>query len=121
MSNTSEQSLAFDQGYEGTFDENGQPHGKGRMKFKDDDDFDRNVYEGEWIHGQMSGQGQMSFVSGDIYEGVFNNGVPHGPGRFTYVSGDVSSCFYERVILFSIYLHYILVSVRWKLQISRMG
>ena len=46
MSNTSEQSLAFDQGYEGTFDENGQPHGKGRMKFKDDDDFDRNVYDG---------------------------------------------------------------------------
>ena len=90
MSNTSEQSLAFDQGYEGTFDENGQPHGKGRMKFKDDDDFDRNVYEGEWIHGQMSGQGQMSFVSGDVYDGTFLEGVPHGPGQFTYASGDVS-------------------------------
>ena len=90
MSNTSEQSLAFDQGYEGTFDENGQPHGKGRMKFKDEDDFDRNVYEGEWIHGQMSGQGQMSFVSGDVYDGTFLEGVPHGPGQFTYASGDVS-------------------------------
>ena len=90
MSSTSDKSLAFDQAYEGSFDENGQPNGKGRLKFKDDDDFDRNVYEGEWIHGQMSGQGQMSFVSGDIYDGSFLEGVPHGPGQFTYASGDVS-------------------------------
>ena len=109
------------EGYDGPIDDEGQPHGKGQFRFKDDDAFDRKFYEGEWLHGQMSGQGQMSFVSGDIYEGVFNNGVPHGPGRFTYASGDVSSCFYEGVNLFSIYLHCILVSVRWKLQISRMG
>ena len=87
MSNTSEQSLAFDQGYEGTFDENGQPHGKGRMKFKDDDDFDRNVYEGEWIHGQMSGQGQMSFVSGDVYDGEWSKNEFEGDGVYTYANG----------------------------------
>ena len=79
------------EGYDGPIDDEGQPHGKGQFRFKDDDAFDRKFYEGEWLHGQMSGQGQMSFVSGDIYEGVFNNGVPHGPGRFTYASGDVSS------------------------------
>ena len=39
----------------------------------------------------MTGQGQMSFVSGDVYDGSFLDGVPHGPGRFTYASGDVSS------------------------------
>ena len=43
----------------------------------------------------MTGQGQMSFVSGDVYDGSFLNGVPHGPGRFTYASGDVSSKSYS--------------------------
>merc|ERR1712156_843564 len=83
------------EGYDGPIDDEGQPHGKGQFRFKDDDAFDRKFYEGEWLHGQMSGQGQMSFVSGDIYEGVFNNGVPHGPGRFTYASGDVETADFE--------------------------
>ena len=74
-------------------------HGKGRLKFKAEDDFDRNVYEGEWIHGQMSGQGQMAFVSGDIYDGNFLEGVPHGPGQFTYASGDVSEALIQLKIL----------------------
>ena len=47
----------------------------------------------------MTGQGQMSFVSGDVYDGSFLDGVPHGPGRFTYASGDVSSKIIFRILL----------------------
>jgi hypothetical protein len=91
MSTSSEATLAFEEDYNGELDTDGLPNGKGHFKFKDGDAIDRKIYEGEWIQGQMTGQGQMSFVSGDVYDGSFLDGVPHGPGRFTYASGDVSS------------------------------
>ena len=95
MSTSSEATLAFEEDYNGERDTDGLPNGKGHFKFKDGDAIDRKIYEGEWIQGQMTGQGQMSFVSGDVYDGSFLDGVPHGPGRFTYASGDVSSKSYS--------------------------
>lgn len=55
--------------YEGELDANGLPHGKGKALFVD------RSYEGGFVHGEMEGQGVMTFNSGNrTFLGRFENG-----------------------------------------------
>ena len=56
---------------------------------------DRKYYQGQFVDGKLSGQGQMVFASGDIYDGGVEDGIPHGRGVFTYGSGDVETAEWE--------------------------
>ena len=52
--------------YEGERDTEGEPHGKGTMKYATGD-----RYEGEWKHGEEDGWGTWKSAGGDAYEGEF--------------------------------------------------
>jgi len=67
--------------YEGTF-KDGKQHGTGTYRLP-------NGYEytGEWVEGEISGQGMAKFPNGSIYEGSFANGKPHGRGKITFADG----------------------------------
>ncbi len=82
--------------YKGETDENGLPHGEGKMKYENDPkkshywlgyaDYDvaPKRYEGEWCHGVRSGKGKMVFeaqgCSHYSYDGEWVNGLPEGSG-----------------------------------------
>lgn len=67
--------------YEGTF-KDGLQHGTGSYKLP-------NGYEytGEWVEGEIRGQGTARFPNGSIYEGEFANGKPEGEGKITFADG----------------------------------
>jgi hypothetical protein len=44
---------------------NGQPHGKGILKFNDG-----SVYEGTFENGTRTGYGKMIWPNGEVYEGA---------------------------------------------------
>ena len=80
--------------YRGETDENGLPHGQGKMKYASkggcywlgyaDYDVAPKRYEGEWCHGVRSGKGKMVFEAGGCshysYDGEWVNGLPEGSG-----------------------------------------
>ena len=68
--------------YEGHFNENGVPHGEGKITYEEGD-----VYEGELVDGKRSGKGKMTYKNGNIYEGEWAEDVRHGHGSLTYPSG----------------------------------
>lgn len=81
--------LTFPDGdvYEGET-EDGIPHGKGKLTFKNGAD----EYEGDFNNGKMTGKGKRKWLNGYEYEGDFVNAVPHGKGKETNRSG---TCVYE--------------------------
>ena len=76
-------SKQFDNGgvYEGAF-RNGLQHGQGTFRMP-------NGYEytGDWVDGEIMGQGVARFANGSVYEGSFAKGKPEGLGKITYVDG----------------------------------
>ena len=74
----------------------GRPHGEGTLTYTDSDPMQRYKYDGKWADGLQSGNGSMSFKSGDVYRGEFKEGVPHGKGEFRYVNGDVETAVWDR-------------------------
>ncbi|MBP3498157.1 MAG: hypothetical protein J6K33_10040 [Alistipes sp.] len=80
--------------YRGETDENGLPHGMGKMKYASNNgcywlgyaDYDvaPKRYEGEWCHGVRSGNGKMVFEASGCshysYDGEWVNGLPEGKG-----------------------------------------
>lgn len=104
--------------WEGPFNEDGLPHGKGSMKYppppagedeeeKPGDMFDGNmvngkrvgagkytwsngtVFEGSYMDGKKNGKGKWSFPDKSLYEGDFVEDHMEGDGLFTYGSGDM--------------------------------
>ena len=65
--------------YHGQRDEEGNPHGKGRMKLANGD-----AYDGEWEAGQMHGHGTHKWVSGAVYVGQWVAGVREGAGKYSW-------------------------------------
>ena len=67
--------------YEGTF-RGGVQHGTGTYRLP-------NGYEytGEWVDGEIRGQGRAVFPDGSIYEGSFAAGRPEGFGMITFADG----------------------------------
>ena len=64
--------------YEGTW-LNGEFHGKGVLKFSNEDQF-----QGQWENGQLHGQGLQFFADGNKYEGSFIKGKRQGAGTIRW-------------------------------------
>ena len=56
--------------------------------YNEDDAMGRHKYDGGWSEGLQSGEGVMTFKSGDTYQGEFKENLPDGKGEFIYVNGD---------------------------------
>ena len=56
----------------------------------------KDVYEGEWLAGQMHGRGRRVFRDGTIYDGAWRAGVQHGRGLELFPSGSVYEGEFER-------------------------
>jgi len=67
--------------YKGTF-RHGQQHGTGTYTLP-------NGYEytGEWVNGEIRGQGVARFPNGSVYEGEFAKGQPNGIGKIVFTDG----------------------------------
>lgn len=63
-----------------------EPHGIGKLTFGNGE-----VYEGNFVHGRMTGEGKRTFVDGSSVEGNFTNGIINGKGKHTFPNGN----FYE--------------------------
>jgi len=69
--------------YEGTF-RGGLQHGTGSYRLP-------NGYEytGDWVDGEIKGQGVARFPNGSVYEGHFEKGKPEGRGRIVFSDGGI--------------------------------
>ena len=63
--------------------QNGKPHGKGRLTLTD-----KRFYDGEFKFGKLDGQGSSIINEGHKYIGEFKDGKMHGQGTFTNVFGN---------------------------------
>lgn len=70
--------------YNGHFEE-GNFHGKGKIKFFEDG----HEYEGDFEKGEITGLGRCKWTNGDIYEGQMEKGKMNGNGRYTYTNGQI--------------------------------
>lgn len=88
---------------------NGEPDGRGVMKFKDGGVYtgrwtdgnphgrgvsthpDGSRYEGDWDKGWVHGHGTLLTRKGDTYVGKFINGLYDGEGTLTYKNGKVET------------------------------
>jgi hypothetical protein len=68
--------------YTGYVDENGEPHGRGKLEVENGD-----VYEGEWKNGKRHGQGVYTWAQGDLYTGPWRKNKRHGHGVFVWSDG----------------------------------
>jgi hypothetical protein len=60
----------------------GKIHGKGKMDFHNGD-----KYTGDWIDGNMTGQGVSTLANGTRSEGQFKDNRMHGKGTMDYANG----------------------------------
>ena len=67
--------------YEGTF-LNGRQHGKGTYRLPSGFE-----YSGDWVEGEITGQGTARYPNGSVYEGAFLKGQPEGKGKITAPDG----------------------------------
>jgi hypothetical protein len=44
-------------------------------------------YTGDWVEGQITGEGVARYPNGSVYEGAFLEGRPHGQGRMVFADG----------------------------------
>eukprot|EP00762_Andalucia_godoyi_P007347 ANDGO_01520.mRNA.1 Phosphatidylinositol 4-phosphate 5-kinase 6 len=70
--------------FQGSRNEEGYPHGKGRASFRTG-----YLYDGDWSLGKFHGLGTLSFPDGSVYEGELHEGTITGHGKFSYVDGSV--------------------------------
>ena len=71
----------------------GQPHGKGKMFWKDG-----SFYDGEWEKGVIDGFGTKK-TPGLYYEGFFKDGHKYGKGKNIFGDGEVHEGDYENGLL----------------------
>ncbi|TAG18822.1 MAG: 2-isopropylmalate synthase, partial [Rhodobacterales bacterium] len=67
--------------YEGAF-KDGRQHGTGTYRLPSGFE-----YSGDWIEGEIVGQGTARYPNGSVYEGAFLNGQPDGNGKITAPDG----------------------------------
>ena len=68
--------------FDGTADENGKPHGFGRLEYAN------GVYNGDFKHGEFHGRGKLVLKNGHTYDGQFKNGKQDGEGHM--IKGNVT-------------------------------
>jgi hypothetical protein len=66
--------------YDGDW-ENGKPHGRGTMVYKQDDKRNRVKYEGQWKNGLRHGKGKLTWKSGETYDGDWKDDKREGWGK----------------------------------------
>ena len=71
----------------------GEPHGKGKMFWKDG-----SFYDGEWEKGVIDGFGTKK-TPGLYYEGFFKDGHKYGKGKNIFGDGEVHEGDYENGLL----------------------
>ena len=49
--------------------------------------FNKEVYKGNWINGERTGQGKYTYFDGSIYQGNWLKGIRQGQGDFTTATG----------------------------------
>jgi len=73
---------------------NDKRHGKGKMEYYEDDDFEdisfEGVYEGKWVNDKRHGRGVMKFYRGrkvceGVYDGEWVNDKREGTGTMTFI------------------------------------
>ena len=60
----------------------------GRYKVELDATYKGDVLEGEFLNGDLHGQGTYTHANGDKYVGEYKDGVKHGQGTYTHADGD---------------------------------
>lgn len=97
--------------YEGSYNNKGEKHGAGVMKWSNGDVFkgtfvndkrrghgtiefnsvnqDGGEYVGEWLDDKMHGCGTRRYPNGDMHVGNFHEGKREGEGRFYFSNGDM--------------------------------
>ena len=70
--------------YIGCLDYEGNPSGHGIMTFDNG-----QVYDGDWLRGEMEGSGVMTFDDGQVYDGGWVRGEMEGSGVMTDSNGQV--------------------------------
>jgi hypothetical protein len=75
--------------YEGEI-ANGEPNGKGVVKFDDG-----TIFEGTFIDGVPNGKCKRTSTDGETFEGTFRNGCPHGKCRCTLANGNYLESMYD--------------------------
>ena len=76
--------LAHKYKYEGEYNTEGQPEGRGTARWPDGE-----MYEGEWRAGQKEGRGAITHPNGDVYDGEWRAGKKEGRGICTLASGAI--------------------------------
>lgn len=61
---------------------NGQMHGDGKLEYRDG-----WTYEGGFIKGTLDGEGTLSYPDGTVFTGQFRDGVMSGPGTLRFTDG----------------------------------
>ena len=94
--------------YIGEHDKYGRPHGIGKMSYGGCDHHMQAehqhsqesfacprhcsgplCYDGTFFHGDLQGQGKMTFMDGKIYHGEFYRSMMAGNGKMTYLDGRI--------------------------------
>ena len=44
-------------------------------------------YTGQWVNGEIQGQGIAQYPNGSLFEGQFTDGKPNGQGTITFADG----------------------------------
>ena len=63
----------------------GMPNGRGLLEYEETGHW----FEGDWIHGRLTGYGRLSNGDGYFYEGGLKNHYLHGIGVMTFADGRV--------------------------------
>ena len=75
--------LRFKEGrYEGEVNKAGDPEGEGSLEYPGNDEFLRQIYEGQFVNKKAHGKGTMRWNQGDKYEGDWKEGLRHGKGEY---------------------------------------
>jgi len=75
--------LKFKEGrYEGEVNGAGDPEGEGCLEYPGNDEFLRQIYEGQFVAKKAHGKGTMRWNQGDKYEGDWKEGLRHGKGEY---------------------------------------
>ena len=79
-----EEEARTDYYYSGERDEDGLPHGIGRVRYK----HSGLVYRGEFHHGAAHGEGTLEWLNGSVYIGLVVDGKPM-EGRLDRADGQI--------------------------------
>ena len=75
--------IRFKEGrYEGEVNSAGDPEGSGTLEYPGNDEFLRQIYEGDFVNKKAHGKGMMRWNQGDKYEGEWQEGLRHGQGLY---------------------------------------